>query len=73
MVTMAVFFGLLTGAVGTLVWVLLRRGNGSTENADGLLIEEAGRQAADRARRSFNALAQHSMTPTMGDSYHTKR
>ncbi|MGW2721691.1 hypothetical protein [Streptomyces sp. NPDC001492] len=71
--TIAVFFGLLAGAVGTLVWVLLRRDNGPTENADGLLIEEARRQAADRDRRSFNALAQHNMTPTMGDSYQTKR
>ncbi|GAA3794244.1 hypothetical protein [Streptomyces chiangmaiensis] len=73
MVTVAVFFGLLVGAVVTLVRVLLRRGNGPTENADGLLIEEVHRQMAASDRRSFSAVAQHNMTPTMGDSYHNKR
>ncbi|MEU6405631.1 hypothetical protein [Streptomyces sp. NPDC046985] len=73
MVTIVVFFGLLVGAVVTLLWVLLRRGSGPTENADGLLIEEARRRAADRDRRSFNAFAQHNIAPTMGDSYHTER
>ncbi|MFD9789797.1 hypothetical protein ACFWXK_02475 [Streptomyces sp. NPDC059070] len=72
MVTLAVFLGVLVAVVITLVWVVLRRGNGSTDHAEGLLIEEARRQQAYRDRQSFGTFAQHNMPPSMGDYFHTQ-
>ncbi|WP_338677462.1 hypothetical protein V1460_34185 [Streptomyces sp. SCSIO 30461] len=72
MSTIAVFFGLLAGAVGALIWVLLRRDNRPTENVDGLLIEQERRRTAAQDRISFNAVTQRSMPPGMRDSRHRR-
>jgi hypothetical protein len=42
-VTIGVMFGVFAALALLLVLVILRRGNRATENADGLLIEEARR------------------------------
>jgi hypothetical protein len=47
--------------------VLPRRGHSTTENADGLLIEEARRVQAHQDRVSYNAMTVHSSSPTMSD------
>ncbi|SFE97377.1 hypothetical protein SAMN02787118_103140 [Streptomyces mirabilis] len=52
-----------------LVFVLLRRRNGNTENVDGRLIEQARRLQAHNDRVSYNAAAVHSSAPTMTDHY----
>ncbi|WP_078883932.1 hypothetical protein [Streptomyces sp. NRRL S-340] len=69
MVSLAVMFGLLAAIVVGLIVVLLRRRNGSTKNADGLLIEQASRIQARRDRSSYSTLAMHNTTPTMSDQY----
>lgn len=62
-------FGLLVAAVLVLLFVLLRRRNGSTENVDGRLIEQARRVQAYNDRVSYNARSVHSSSPTMTDHY----
>ncbi|MFF1742025.1 hypothetical protein [Streptomyces mirabilis] len=49
--------------------MLLRRRNGSTENVDGRLIEQARRLQAYNDRVSYNAASVHSSSPTMTDHY----
>ncbi|MFF8276086.1 hypothetical protein ACF05T_08245 [Streptomyces lateritius] len=73
MISVLVLLGLLTAAVVLLVVKLTRRGSGSTENADGLLIEQARRGQAGADRTSFSSLAMHNVPPTMSDSYHRRR
>ncbi|GGS16351.1 hypothetical protein AB0E75_20630 [Streptomyces griseoviridis] len=73
MVTLGVFFGLLLCVIAAIVWKVGRRGSGPTENIEGLRIEQERRSAADSARHSFNAIAQHDTLPTRGDSYRDKR
>ncbi len=69
MVALGVLFGLLGAAVLFLIYTLLRRRSGATENADGLLIEQASRIQARRDRTSYTSLAIHNTTPTMTDQY----
>ncbi|MCX4454747.1 hypothetical protein OG585_18990 [Streptomyces sp. NBC_01340] len=66
---LGVLFGLLAAAVLALIFVLLRRGNGSTENADGLLVEQARRLQAHNDRVSYNAASVRSSSPTTTDHY----
>jgi len=67
---LGVLLGLLVAAVAVLVLVLLRRGNGSTENVDGLLIEQARRLQAHNDKVSYNAATVHNSAPSMTDHYH---
>ncbi|MFF1467877.1 hypothetical protein [Streptomyces mirabilis] len=69
MIELGVLFGLLVAAVLVLLFVLLRRRNGGTENVDGRLIEQARRLQAYNDRVSYNAAAVHSSSPTMTDHY----
>ncbi|WP_232839388.1 hypothetical protein [Streptomyces triticisoli] len=66
-VTIGVMFGVFAALALLLVLVILRRGNRATENADGLLIEEARRVQAHQDRVSYNAMTVHSTSPTMSD------
>lgn len=68
-IELGVLFGLLVAAVLVLLFVLLRRRNGSTENVDGRLIEQARRLQAYNDRVSYNAASVHSSSPTMTDHY----
>ncbi|WP_405886379.1 hypothetical protein OG762_48025 (plasmid) [Streptomyces sp. NBC_01136] len=56
-------------AVLVLVFVLLRRRNGNTENVDGRLIEQARRLQAHNDRVFYNAASVNSSLPTMTDHY----
>jgi hypothetical protein len=60
---MGAFVALLAGLGGAAAWcavVLLRRGRrGSTENADGLLIEQEGRLRAQQMRSEGRAFRAH--------------
>ncbi|MDX3757284.1 hypothetical protein [Streptomyces sp. AK02-04a] len=69
MIELGVLFGLLVAAVLALLFVLVRRRNGNTENVDGRLIEQARRLQAHNDRVSYNAAAVHSSAPTMTDHY----
>ncbi|MBO1337155.1 hypothetical protein [Streptomyces sp. VRA16 Mangrove soil] len=69
MVELGILFGLLAGAALFMIVILLRRGRSRTQNAEGLLIEQARRVQAGRDKGSFNALAVHNTTPTMTDEY----
>ncbi|MER7692192.1 hypothetical protein [Streptomyces sp. NPDC097610] len=69
MVELSVLFGLLVTAVLVLLFVLLRRRNGNTENVEGRLIEQARRVQAYNDRVSYNAAAVHGSSPTMTDHY----
>ncbi|MEU0600447.1 hypothetical protein ABZ484_19710 [Streptomyces sp. NPDC006393] len=69
MVALGVLFGLLGSAALLLVVTLLRRRSGATENADGLLIEQASRIQARTDRTSYTSIAMHNSTPTMSDQY----
>ncbi|WP_234426239.1 hypothetical protein [Streptomyces kebangsaanensis] len=66
-VTIGVMFGAFAALALLLILVILRRGNRATENADGLLIEEARRVQAHQDRVSYNAMTVHSTSPTMSD------
>jgi hypothetical protein len=69
MVTLGVLLGLLGAAVLLLIRILLRRRSGATQNADGLLIEQASRLQARQDRTSYASLAIHNSVPTMSDQY----
>lgn len=60
---MGAFVALLAGIGGAAAWcavLLVRRGRrGSTENADGLLIEQAGRLRAQQMRSDGRAFRDH--------------
>ncbi|QDO01124.1 hypothetical protein FNV65_37205 [Streptomyces sp. S1A1-8] len=70
MIELGVLFGLLVAVVLVLLFVLLRRRNGSTENVDGCLIEQARQFQAYNDRVSYNAASVHSPSPTTTDHYH---
>ncbi|MFG3343767.1 hypothetical protein ACGF1Z_01750 [Streptomyces sp. NPDC048018] len=70
MTTLLVLFAVLAVLVAVLVVVLLRRGNGGTENADGLVMEQARRERAHLDRSNFSSTAVHSSLPTMTDQHH---
>ncbi|MFI6930567.1 hypothetical protein [Streptomyces sp. NPDC050287] len=69
MIEIAVMFGLLAGACLGLIFVLLRRRSSPTENADGLLVEQARRVRAHEERTSYSARALDGTSPTMSDHY----
>ncbi|WP_030198846.1 hypothetical protein [Streptomyces sp. NRRL S-87] len=69
MTEMIVFWGVLAAVSGAAAAVLLRRRNGRTRNADGLLVERAARDAAVDYRSADNGLAVHRVTPPMGDGF----
>ncbi|AWZ09071.1 MULTISPECIES: hypothetical protein [unclassified Streptomyces] len=59
MIELGVFFGAMGLAALWMIRTLLRRGNRSTETADGLRIEQAGRELASAARVSYSSTAVH--------------
>jgi len=67
--TVGVMFGLFAMIVVSLIAVLLRRRNGATQNADGLLLEQDSRVRARENRVSFSSLTVHNSAPTMTDQY----
>lgn len=69
MIELGILFGLLAAAVLALIFVLLRRGSGSTENVDGLLIEQARRGQAHQDRATYSAGAVRGTLPTGRDDY----
>ncbi|MGW2815678.1 hypothetical protein [Streptomyces sp. NPDC001415] len=69
MLTFYVLLGLLVGGAVFLIVTLLRHGKSRTENAEGLLIEQASRLQARRDRVSFGTFATHNAPPTMSDHY----
>ncbi|MEV5971364.1 hypothetical protein [Streptomyces sp. NPDC051921] len=70
MAALLVLFGILAALAVLLVVVLLRRGNGATEDAEGLILEQARREQAHLDRSNFSSVAVHSSLPTMTDHHH---
>ncbi|MFD5481252.1 hypothetical protein [Streptomyces hawaiiensis] len=68
MIELGILFGLLLMTALALIFVLLRRRNGKTENADGLLIEQARRIQAQNDRVTYGPGSKNSL-PTMRDPY----
>ncbi|GAA1006596.1 hypothetical protein STXM2123_801 [Streptomyces sp. F-3] len=73
MVTIGLMFGAFAMPALLLIVVILRRGNSATENADGLLIEQARRLQAHQDRVSFDASTALSASPIMSDLRHRRR
>ncbi|MFH9012721.1 hypothetical protein ACH4C6_15190 [Streptomyces sp. NPDC017943] len=63
MLEIGMLFGGLAGIVVVLVVVLLRRGNSATENADGLLIEQARRIDVQEQRAKITGYAVNGFLP----------
>ncbi|MET9880151.1 hypothetical protein ABZZ36_36910 [Actinacidiphila glaucinigra] len=59
MVELGILLFLLVSFVAYLVVKLLRRSNRRTENADGLLIEQARRRQASDDRWTYNSASVH--------------
>ncbi|MFC8507545.1 hypothetical protein ACFU3J_29335 [Streptomyces sp. NPDC057411] len=72
MTALLVLFGVLAACAVLLIVTLLRRGNGHTENADGLIAEQAHREQAHLDRSTFSAAAQHGSMPTISDHQHRR-
>ncbi|WP_299532211.1 hypothetical protein [uncultured Streptomyces sp.] len=68
MISLGVFVGLLAALVVFLIVTLVRRGNRATENADGLLIEQARRTQAHDDRSSYSSMTVHNTFPTTRDA-----
>lgn len=68
MIELGIMFGLMVAIAVVLIVKLLRRS--STENVDGLLIEQARRVQAYNDRVSYNANAVHNSPPTMSDLFY---
>ncbi|WP_344051210.1 hypothetical protein [Streptomyces thermoalcalitolerans] len=66
-------FGAFAMPALLLIVVIPRRGNRATENADGLLIEQARRLQAHQDRVSFDASTVLSAGPVMSDLHHRRR
>jgi hypothetical protein len=69
-IEIGVMFGVLAGACLGLILILLRRRNSSTENIDGLLIEQARRVQAHQQRTAYSAGVVDGTPPTMSDHHH---
>ncbi|WP_369196725.1 hypothetical protein [Streptomyces djakartensis] len=67
MLEIGMLFGGLAGIVVLLVVVLLRRGNRPTENADGLLIEQARRIHVQEQRAKITGVAVQGFLPWDSD------
>ncbi|MFI8169828.1 hypothetical protein ACIGAN_26220 [Streptomyces sp. NPDC085931] len=59
MTELAILFGLLAAVVLALTFILLRRGNRRTENADGLLVEQERRMQAQSDRITYSVGVEH--------------
>ncbi|MER6778588.1 MULTISPECIES: hypothetical protein [unclassified Streptomyces] len=68
MVELSVLLGVMGLAAAWMVRTLLRRGKRRTENADGLLIEQARTAQASADRSSYNSNAVHN-SATYGNAY----
>ncbi|GGX86170.1 hypothetical protein [Streptomyces minutiscleroticus] len=69
MVELGVLFGGMAVVVAFLSVRLVRRRGTVTENADGLLVEQARRLQAQSDRAAYNAATVHSSTPTLRDNH----
>ncbi|MFB6841839.1 hypothetical protein [Streptomyces sp. NPDC056361] len=69
MVALLIAFGVFGGIGVLLTVVLLRRGTGRTETAEGLLVEQEALRRAHHDRVSFGTTAVHNSTPMASDSY----
>ncbi|MEU5381495.1 hypothetical protein [Streptomyces sp. NPDC005968] len=69
MIELGVLFGLMLALAMALIFKLMRRGSGTTRNAEGLLIEQTRRIQAYNDRVSYNANTMHGSSPTMSDNY----
>jgi hypothetical protein len=65
MVELGVLFGLMVVFVVFLAVTLLRRGRRVTENADGLLVEQARWVQAQSDRSAYGSVAVHNSLPTL--------
>ncbi|MFE6104848.1 hypothetical protein ACFVQ4_33570 [Streptomyces laurentii] len=72
MTALLILLGILTAGAVLLIVVLLRRTTSSTENADGLLMEQTAREQAHMDRSNFSTMAVHSSLPTMTDHHHRR-
>jgi hypothetical protein len=68
-IELGILFGLFLVTALALIFVLLRRQNGRTENADGLLIEQARRIQAQNDRATYGTGAANGHLPTVRDPY----
>ncbi|MEU1850049.1 hypothetical protein ABZ499_12425 [Streptomyces sp. NPDC019990] len=69
MIELGILFGLLLVTALALMFVLLRRRNGRTENADGLLIEQARLLQAQNDRVTYGPGAANGHVPIVHDAY----
>ncbi|MFF0431371.1 hypothetical protein ACFYU9_03940 [Streptomyces sp. NPDC004327] len=69
MTALLTLFGVLAASAGLLIAVLLRRRGGSTENAEGLVLERARREQAHRDRMNSSSVNVRSGVPTT-DNHH---
>ncbi|MGC0210906.1 hypothetical protein [Streptomyces levis] len=69
MIELGMLFGLFLVTVLALVFVLVRRRNGRTENADGLRIEQARRLQAQSDRVTYGIGAANGHLPVVHDPY----
>ncbi|MFI5628863.1 hypothetical protein ACIA8E_05675 [Streptomyces sp. NPDC051664] len=67
MIELGIMFGLMGVTAVALIVKLLRRNR--TENADGLLIEQASRVLARNDRVTYSSTAVHNSSPTVRDHY----
>ncbi|MGW1254711.1 hypothetical protein ACWD5Q_05865 [Streptomyces sp. NPDC002513] len=67
MIEIGVLLGLMLTLAIALIVKLVRRS--TTENVEGLLIEQARRVQAHNDRVSYNAYTMHGSAPTMSDHY----
>ncbi|MEU8543940.1 hypothetical protein AB0C52_28775 [Streptomyces sp. NPDC048717] len=73
MIALLILLGVFAACAALLISVLLRRTDKPTENADGLLAEQAARERAHMDRSNFSTMAVHSNLPTMTDHHHRRR
>ncbi|MGX5209925.1 hypothetical protein ACWKT3_14670 [Streptomyces violaceus] len=69
MIELGILFGLFLVTALALIFVLLRRQSGKTQNADGLLIEQARRLQAQNDRVTYGTGAVNGHLPTVHDPY----
>jgi hypothetical protein len=68
-IELGILFGLLLVTALALIFVLLRRRNGRTENVDGLLIEQARRTQAQSDHATWRAGTVDGHVSTTRDHY----
>ncbi|MYT72244.1 MULTISPECIES: hypothetical protein [unclassified Streptomyces] len=65
MASIIILFAVLALLVCALIFKLLSRSGGHTENADGLRIEQARRMQASADRTTYSAATVHNMPPSL--------